>query len=260
MTRITDTFAALAGKKALIPYITAGDPNLPTTLALMHSLAENGADIIELGVPFSDPMADGLVIQRATERALAQNVSLTDVLGVVRQFRQSNTHTPIVLMGYLNPIHKMGYNTFAQAARNAGVDGVLTVDDPIEHIKPLQIALKTHNLDCIFLVAPTTTEARIQAIAEHASGFVYYVSLKGVTGSAQLNTDEVGKKLSVLRRHITLPIGVGFGISDATSAAKIASVADAVIVGSRIIKEIEQNAGRETEAVSTLMRELIAAI
>ena len=260
MSRIAQTFAQLGNQKALIAYITAGDPNLTTTLAMMHSMAENGADIIELGIPFSDPMADGPTIQRAVERALAQNVSLRDVLATVKQFRQSNERTPVVLMGYLNPIHNMGYQAFAQAAAEVGVDGVLTVDSPIETIAPLKDALAQHHIDNIFLVAPTTSEARMQAIAEHASGFVYYVSLKGVTGSAQLNTDEVAAKIAVLRQHIKLPIGVGFGISDAESAAKIAAVADAVIVGSRIVKEIENNAGSEAKAVGALVKSLKQAV
>lgn len=260
MSRIAATFAALNGKKALIPYITVGDPNLPTTLQLMHALADAGADIIELGVPFSDPMADGPTIQRAVERALAQGVSLKDVLDTVKCFRETDSDTPIVLMGYLNPIHKMGYAAFAQAAADAGVDGVLTVDSPIETIDPLQNELKTRGLDCIFLVAPTTTEERMAAIGKRAGGFVYCVSLKGVTGSAQLDTEAVAAKLAVLRRYIDVPIGVGFGISDAQSAAKIAAVADAVIVGSRIVREIEENPGQEAQTVAELVRSLKAAI
>jgi len=260
MSRIASTFAQLGSQKALIAYITAGDPNLATTLAMMHSMAANGADIIELGIPFSDPMADGPTIQRAVERALAQHVSLRDVLATVKQFRQSNTQTPVVLMGYLNPVHKMGYEAFAQAAAEAGVDGVLTVDNPIETIAPLQAALAQRNIDNIFLVAPTTSEARMQAIARHASGFVYYVSLKGVTGAASLDTEEVSRKIELLRKYIDIPIGVGFGISNAESARKIGAVADAVIVGSRIVKEIENNAGREAEAVGALVKELKDAI
>lgn len=260
MSRITQTFQQLNGKKALIPYITVGDPHLKTSLEIMHSMVANGADILELGIPFSDPMADGETIQRAVERALAQNVSLKDVLDLVKQFRQTNQTTPVVLMGYLNPIHKMGYTPFAQAAAQAGVDGVLTVDDPIEHIAPLQQALQSHQIDCIFLIAPTTTVERMQAIAQHASGFVYYVSLKGVTGSAQLNTHEVADKITLLRQYIPLPIGVGFGIHDATSAQKIAQVADAVIVGSRIIQEIEQHTGYEAHAVGQLIHTLKSAI
>lgn len=260
MSRISQTFARLNGAKALIPYITAGDPDPDTTLRLMHALADAGADIIELGVPFSDPMADGPVIQRAAERALAQGVSLHTVLDIVCRFRASNADTPVVLMGYLNPVHKTGYAAFAEAAAAAGVDGVLTVDSPIETVAPLHDALRRHGLDTIFLVAPTTGEERIARIAELAGGFVYYVSLKGVTGSAALDTDEVAAKLALLRRHISLPIGVGFGISDAASAKKIAAAADAVIVGSRIVKEIEANPGREAQAVGALVRELKTAI
>lgn len=260
MNRITAAFERLNGKKALIPYITAGDPSPAVTLELMHSLAAAGADIIELGVPFSDPMADGPVIQRAAERALAQGVSLTGVLDIVRRFRESDKNTPVVLMGYLNPVHKMGYAEFARAAAEAGVDGVLTVDSPIETVTPLQTALKAHGLETIFLIAPTTAEERVKEIAKLAGGFVYYVSLKGVTGSAALDTADVAEKLAVLRRHISLPVGVGFGISDAQSAQQIAAVADAVIVGSRIVREIEANPGCEAEAVGALVRELNAAV
>ena len=260
MSRIQTVFQALNGRKALIPYVTAGDPDPDTTLALMHGMTKAGADIIELGVPFSDPMADGPTIQRAAERALAQGVSLNDVLAIVRRFRETNQNTPVVLMGYLNPVHKMGYETFARAAAEAGVDGVLTVDSPVETIEPLQQALQAAGLDCIFLVAPTTGEERIAQIAQRAGGFVYYVSLKGVTGSAELDTAAVAEKLAVLRRHIRIPIGVGFGISDAASAKKIAAVADAVIVGSRIVREIEANPGREAEAVAALVGELKAAV
>lgn len=260
MSRIAATFARLNGDKALIPYITAGDPDLDTSLALMHAMAEAGADIVELGVPFSDPMADGPTIQRAVERALAKQTSLADVLELVRRFRTRNQETPVVLMGYLNPVHKMGYAAFAQAAAAAGVDGVLTVDSPIETITPLQQELQAWGLDCIFLVAPTTDEARMAEIGKRAGGFVYYVSLKGVTGSAQLDTRAVAEKTAILRRHIQVPIGVGFGISDAQSAAKIAEAADAVIVGSRIVRAIEEHPGREAEAVAALVRELKAAI
>ena len=260
MSRITTAFQKLNGRKALIPYITAGDPNLETTLETMHEMAANGADIIELGIPFSDPMADGPVIQRAAERALANGVSLKNVLETVRRFRERDNDTPVVLMGYLNPIHKMGNAEFARAATEAGVDGVLTVDNPVETISPLQQELQKHGLDAIFLVAPTTSEERMAEIGRLASGFVYYVSLKGVTGSAQLNTDEVAAKIAVLRRHISLPIGVGFGISDAESARKIGVVADAVIVGSRIVKEIENNAGSEAKAVGALVKSLKQAV
>ena len=260
MSRIQQTFSVLNGAKALIPYITVGDPNLETTLALMHSLVANGADILELGVPFSDPMADGPTIQRAAERALANHVSLHDVLETVRLFRQTNDKTPIVLMGYLNPVHKMGYKAFAQAAADAGVDGVLTVDSPVETITPLHDSLKAQGIDCIFLIAPTTTEERIQTIAKVAGGFVYYVSLKGVTGAASLDTEEVSRKIELLRKYIDIPIGVGFGINNAESARKIGAVADAVIIGSRIVKEIESHAGSEAEAVGVLVKELKDAI
>lgn len=260
MSRIQQTFHALGHQKALIPYITVGDPNIETTLGVMHSMVSNGADIIELGVPFSDPMADGPTIQRAAERALASKVSLKDVLALVREFRQKNTTTPVILMGYLNPIHKMGYEEFARAAAESGVDGVLTVDSPVETIGTLHHALKQNGLDCIFLTAPTTSEERMAEIGRLASGFVYYVSLKGVTGSTKLDTDEVAAKIAVLRQHINIPIGVGFGISDADSARKVAAVADAVIVGSRIVKEIENNPGKEAESVGTLIRTLKAAI
>lgn len=260
MSRIQQAFDALGGKKALIPYITVGDPDINTTLALMHSMVENGADIIELGVPFSDPMADGPTIQRAAERALANKVSLKDVLAMVSTFRQKNTVTPVVLMGYLNPIHKMGYAEFARAASESGVDGVLTVDSPVETITTLRDALAQNGLDCIFLIAPTTSEERMAQIGQLASGFVYYVSLKGVTGSTKLDTDEVAAKIAVLRRYINIPIGVGFGISDEESARKVAAVADAVIIGSRIVKEIEQNPDKEAESVGALVRNLKAAI
>ena len=260
MSRIQSAFQSLNGKKALIPYITVGDPNADITLEMMLSMVENGADILELGVPFSDPMADGPIIQRAAERALANKISLRDVFAVVRRFREKNQTTPVVLMGYLNPIHKMGYASFAQAAAEAGVDGVLTVDAPVETIAPLHTELKNNGLDAIFLIAPTTTEERMKTIAERASGFVYYVSLRGVTGSAQLDTNEVSSKIAILRKYINLPIGVGFGISNAESARKISAVADAVIVGSRIIKEVENHSGCEAQAVGALVKELKNAI
>ena len=260
MSRIKQVFQNTDVHKALVAYITAGDPNLETTLELMHNLAANGADIIELGVPFSDPMSDGPTIQRAAERALANGVSLADVLETVRRFRQSNQSTPVVLMGYLNPIHKMGYEPFARAAKEAGVDGVLTVDSPIETVAPLHNALKAAGLDTIFLVAPTTGEERMAEIAKLASGFVYYVSLKGVTGSASLNTAEVAEKVAVLRRHVPLPICVGFGIFDAESARQVAAVADGVVIGSRIVREIEANPGREVEAAGKLVKSLREAI
>ncbi|MBP6344560.1 tryptophan synthase subunit alpha [Neisseriaceae bacterium CLB008] len=260
MSRIKTTFARLAGEKAMIPFITAGDPHLDVTLAMMHSMADNGADIIELGVPFSDPMADGPTIQRATERALQHHVSLTDVMALVAKFRQTNAETPVVLMGYLNPIMALGFTEFATAAAAAGVDGVLTVDCPAEVIDTLHAALAAAGLDCIFLVAPTTPQSRLAVIAQKASGFVYYVSLKGVTGSASLDIAEVQRKIECLRQDINLPIGVGFGIKDRQSAQQLATVADAIIVGSRFIEEIEANPNNEPEAVGALVKTFKTAI
>ncbi|MFP5409570.1 MAG: tryptophan synthase subunit alpha [Gammaproteobacteria bacterium] len=241
MSRIGPTFTALKAqnKKALIPFITAGDPGKGFTVPLMHALVEAGADIIELGVPFSDPMADGPVIQRASERALANRVGLKDVLVMVSEFRKSNDATPVVLMGYANPVERMGYEKFAQAAKAAGVDGVLTVDIPPEESAGVADVFKTAGLDPIFLLSPTTPESRVEQVATAAGGFIYYVSLKGVTGSANLDTDEVAQKLEMVRRHCSLPVGVGFGIRDAATAEAVARIADAVVVGSRIVGEIE---------------------
>jgi tryptophan synthase alpha chain len=241
MSRIQNTFSCLqaSDRQALIPYITAGDPNPGVTVSLMHALVEGGADIIELGVPFSDPMADGPVIQRASERALAHGVSLRKVIEMVAEFRQKNDKTPVVLMGYANPIEAMGYGAFAKVASAAGVDGVLTVDLPPEEAPERVGILKQYGLDPIFLLAPTTPPERVQAVAKLASGYVYYVSLKGVTGAANLDIANVAAKLGMLRQHIALPIGVGFGIRDAASAKAVASVADAVIIGSRIVQEVE---------------------
>jgi len=240
MSRIAARFATLqsAGRKALIPYVTAGDPDPRVTVPLLHALVEAGADIIELGVPFSDPMADGPVIQQACERALAHHVSLHQVLDMVREFRRKNTATPLVLMGYLNPVEVMGYETFAAAAAQAGVDGVLTVDLPPEEGHELVDKLRLHELDPIFLLAPTTTRERLKKICATASGFVYYVSLKGVTGAATLDVEAVAKKLKEIRAFTSLPIGVGFGIRDGASAAAVATVADAVIVGSALVSKV----------------------
>ena len=244
MSRIAARFAELraAGRKALIPYVTAGDPNPQVTVPLMHALVDAGADIIELGVPFSDPMADGTVIQQAHERALVHNVSLRDVLGMVSEFRQTNASTPVVLMGYLNPVEIMGYAEFARAAQAAGVDGALTVDMPPEESHDFLIALREHGIDPIFLLAPTSHKARIQKITNAASGFVYYVSLKGVTGAATLDVSAVATKLDEIRAESDIPIGVGFGISDAASAAAVARIADAVVVGSALVRRIGENA------------------
>jgi len=255
VSRIKNTFDNLqqAGRKALIPYITAGDPHPRVTVDLMHALVRGGADIIELGVPFSDPMADGPVIQKAAERALAHGVSLKQVLGLVAEFRKTDSLTPVVLMGYANPIEAMGYETFSGLAVAAGVDGVLTVDLPPEEAAERVEILKRHGLDPIFLLAPTTPPERVAMIAGFASGYVYYVSLKGVTGAANLDIDSVAAKMKQLRQNIDLPIGVGFGIRDAESAAAVASVADAVIIGSRIVQELEQGeAGLQDRLVAFL--------
>jgi tryptophan synthase alpha chain len=241
MNRIDATFAQLrtAGRTALIPYVTTGDPAPALTVPIMHRLVAAGADIIELGVPFSDPMADGPVIQRASERALAQGVGLKDVLALVADFRATDTATPVVLMGYANPIEAMGTPAFADGAQAAGVDGVLVVDYPPEESAEFAALLDARGLAPIFLLSPTTPVARIAAIGALARGYVYYVSLKGVTGAGHLDTAEVARKLVEIRRHLTLPVGVGFGIRDAASAQAIALHADAVVIGSRIIEEIE---------------------
>ncbi len=246
MSRLATTFARLQteGRKALIPFITAGDPDPVTTVPLLHSLVRGGADILELGVPFSDPMADGPVIQRAHERALVHRVSLRQVLAMVQTFRQDDSMTPVVLMGYLNPLEVMGYEVFAAAAAAAGVDGLITVDLPPEEATPLVIALTNQGIDPIFLVAPTSPAARMAAIGKVAGGFVYYVSLKGVTGAATLDLAEVASRVAELRRYTPLPVGVGFGIRDAASAAAIATVADGVVVGSAVVSRVEQYASR----------------
>lgn len=262
MSRIQNTFKRLraVGKPALIPYITAGDPRPDLTVSLMHALVAGGADIIELGVPFSDPMADGPVIQRAVERALAHRVSLRQVLAMVEQFRCLDTQTPVVLMGYANPIEALGYEDFSKLAADAGVDGVLTVDLPPEEAAERVTVLKQHGLDAIFLLAPTTPEERVASVAKYASGYVYYVSLKGVTGAANLDAANVANKLSMLRSHISLPIGVGFGIRDAESARAVARVADAVIIGSRIVQEVEAGAEGLAERLAAFLAGIRVAI
>ena len=224
----------------MIPYVTVGDPSLAAMPALLDAIAAAGADIIELGVPFSDPMADGPVIQRASERALLQHVGLRDVLAVVQDFRVRDRTTPIVLMGYANPIEAMGEKVFADRAATAGVDGVLVVDYPPEEATDFAQLLHARGIAPIFLLSPTTPESRIAAVAALARGYVYYVSLKGVTGAGHLDTADVAQRLADIRRHVRLPVGVGFGIRDATSARAIAAHADAIVIGSRIIEEIEQ--------------------
>jgi tryptophan synthase alpha chain len=263
LNRIEATFAGLraSGRTALIPYVTAGDPAPETTVPLLHALVASGADIVELGVPFSDPMADGPVIQRASERALAQDVGLADVLDMVAAFRTKDAATPIVLMGYANPIEAMGTAGFAARAQKAGVDGVIVVDYPPEEAGEFAALLGTHGLAPIFLLSPTTTEARIDAIARLARGYLYYVSLKGVTGAGHLDTSEVIAKLSEIRRRVDLPLGVGFGIRDAASAQAIAAHADAVVVGSRVIQEIEAGpAGQAPERAAAWLATIRSAI
>ncbi|MBP5998169.1 MAG: tryptophan synthase subunit alpha [Azonexus sp.] len=259
MSRIKSAFERLngEGRKALIPFITAGDPDAAQTLPLMHTLVEAGADVIELGVPFSDPMADGPTIQRASERALAKGMTLRKVLALVVEFRKTDARTPVVLMGYANPIEAMGLEKFAAAAAQAGVDGVLVVDYPPEEAATFGAAIKAHGMDPIFLLAPTSTAARIAQVAEIASGYVYYVSLAGVTGSGALNVDAVAARLPLIREQTGLPVGVGFGIRDASTAARIAGIADAVVVGSRIIEEIEKSTA---ETACANVRALVADI
>ncbi len=263
MSRIQTVFDKLKQqkRKALIPFITAGDPNPQLTVPLMHALAEGGADMIELGVPFSDPMADGPTIQRASERALLHKVSLRDVLGMVAEFRKQDTATPVVLMGYGNPIEAMGWETFAQRSAEVGVDGVLTVDFPPEESHEAFAHLSRHNLDPIFLLAPTSAPERVAAVVGAARGFIYYVSLRGVTGAANLDLTEVTGKVAAIRGKTTLPIGVGFGVRDAATAKAVAEIADAVVVGSRTVQEIENSGEQNAVAnVKKLIAELRAAI
>ncbi len=242
MSRITGCLAKLKGegRKALIPYFMAGDPDPGLTVSLMHAVVAAGADIIELGVPFSDPMADGPVIQRAAERALEHHVSLHDVLAMVTEFRKDDSKTPVVIMGYLNPVEVMGYEAFAKATKQAGVDGVLTVDLPPEEADDFLTAVQAQEIDPIFLLAPTSDDNRIRTICAVASGYVYYVAVKGVTGAGNLDIQSVTDKLSQIRALTDLPVGVGFGIKDADSAAAVAEVADAVVVGSALVQKIEE--------------------
>lgn len=245
MNRIDHRFRTLQSqqRKALIPFITAGFPDPAVTVSLMHRLVSAGADVIELGVPFSDPMADGPVIQKAGEQALARGMSLGRVLEQVAEFRCDDSETPVVLMGYLNPIEAMGHETFARRAVDVGVDGVLTVDLPLEEARELVPQLEEVGLAPIFLLAPTSTEDRIRRTAELASGYVYYVSLKGVTGSATLNTGDVAERVALIKRQVTIPVGVGFGIRDAVSAAAIGRCADAVVVGSALVDCLAKHQG-----------------
>lgn len=265
MSRLAACFEELSktGNKALVPYVTAGDPEPSVTVPLMHAMVAAGADIIELGVPFSDPMAEGPVIQRAMERALEHEVSLDNVLEMVQTFRRTDPDTPVVLMGYLNPVEVKGYTEFAREAQAAGVDAVLLVDMPPEEADDLLSALYAHDLDMIFLVAPTTDAARIKMITASGRGFIYYVSLKGVTGAGHLDISGVKQQLANIRAQTALPVGVGFGIKDAESAASIAQVADAVVVGSVLVRKIEENADSAdniNRAVASLLTEMRTAM
>ncbi len=256
MSRIEATFQQLkaTGRRALIPYVTAGFPYADVTPELMHAMVAAGADVIELGVPFSDPSADGPVIQKAGDKALAFGIGTTHVINMVKAFRQTNTTTPVVLMGYANPIErydlKHGKDGFIRDASAAGIDGVLVVDYPPEECVEFAAKLRAHNMDLIFLLAPTSTDQRMQQVADVASGYVYYVSLKGVTGSGALNTDEVEAMLPRIRQKVSIPVGVGFGIRDAQTAKTIAKVADAVVIGSKIIQLIENEPRDKVAAVA----------
>jgi tryptophan synthase alpha chain len=263
MSRIQITFDKLRQqkRKALIPFITAGDPSLKLTVPLLHALVESGADVLELGVPFSDPMADGPTIQRASERALKNGMTLRGVLGMVAEFRKKDAATPVVLMGYGNPVEAMGWEVFAQRCAEVGVDGALTVDFPPEESHDAFEHLQRHGIDPIFLLAPTTDDVRVQRVAKLARGYVYYVSLKGVTGAGNLDLSAIEQKLPQLRKHIKLPIGVGFGIRDAATALAVAKLCDGVVVGSRIVQEIEDSTEQNVVAnVSKLVRELRLAV
>lgn len=224
-----------------MPFVTAGDPHPSLTVPLMHALVKSGADIIELGVPFSDPMSDGQVIQRASERSLKFGTSLHKILEMVAEFRKKDDMTPVVLMGYVNPFEAMGYGRFAAAAKRAGVDGVLTVDCPPEEATELLEALAGEGMDPVFLLSPTTTEARIEKIAKYASGYVYYVSLKGVTGATHLDFPEIERRVGEIRKLVDLPICIGFGIRDGATAKAASIIADGVVIGSRIVQEIEHS-------------------
>jgi tryptophan synthase alpha chain len=263
MSRIDLTFKRLKseGRKALIPYIMAGFPRLGMTPQLMHDMVQSGADIIELGVPFSDPMADGPVIQKAGEAALRLGVGMPQVLEMVAEFRRRDTTTPVVLMGYANPVEcydlKHGANAFVRDAAQAGVDGVLIVDYPPEECVEFARTLREHHMDLIFLLAPTSTQARMAQVAQVASGYVYYVSLKGVTGAGHLDTDAVEAMLPRIRQHVHIPVGVGFGIRDAATAQAVGRVADAVVIGSRIIQLLEAAApGQEGVAVADFLKDI----
>ncbi|KAF1014395.1 MAG: tryptophan synthase subunit alpha [Burkholderia sp.] len=263
MSRIQNTFAVLAaqGRKGLILFLTSGDPDPEKTVEFMHALAEGGTDVIELGVPFSDPMADGPVIQRSAERALAGGMTLRRVLDEVKRFRERDDHTPVVLMGYANPIERMGAEAFAEAAAAAGVDGVLVVDYPPEEAVDFVTIMRAVHIDPIFLLAPTSTEERMDAVGRIASGYVYYVSLKGVTGTGNLDIDSVAGKIPTIKSRVQVPVGVGFGIRDAATARAVAKVADAVVIGSRVVQLLEEAApGAEVSVLKAFVAEIRIAL
>ena len=263
MSKIAALFANLKAnnKKGLIPFVTAGDPHPKLTVDVMHALVKGGADVIELGVPFSDPMADGPVIQRSSERALAQGVTLKQCLANVQQFREGNQYTPVVLMGYANPIEQMGHAQFASAAKAAGVDGVLVVDYPPEECEDFAKTMRNNGIDPIFLLAPTSSKERIHHAAQIASGYIYYVSLRGVTGAGNLNTQDVASVLPLIRQETSIPVAVGFGIRDAQSAKAVAQTADAVVIGSRIVQLLEEaKSGQELEVLERFIHEIRQAL
>ena len=263
MSKITATFNELkaAGKKGLIPFITAGDPDPGLTVELMHALVRGGSSVIELGVPFSDPMADGPVIQRASERALSHGVTLHSCLEMVKEFRQKDPKTPVVLMGYANPVEQMGADRFATEAKAAGVDGVLIVDYPPEECVDFAARMRVAGVDPIFLLAPTSSHLRIKEAAKIASGYIYYVSMRGVTGSSNLNTQDVASNIPKIREETAIPIAVGFGINDAASAKAVSNTADAVVIGSRIIRLLEECApDQAVQSLETFIREIRVAL
>lgn len=260
MSRLAATFEALSktGRKALVPFITAGDPRPDFTLPMMHAMVEAGVDVIELGVPFSDPMADGPVIQRASERALEHKMSLRRTLAIATEFRKTNQHTPVVLMGYVNPIEAMGYEDFANAAHRAEIDGVLTVDLPPEEAEQCAALLKARDIDPIFLLAPNSDDERIKKMDAVGSGYLYYVSLKGVTGAGHLNTADVETKLKQIRANTGLPVAIGFGVKDAPTANTVAGLGDGVVIGSALISKIEANLDDPERAKNEIVELLVA--
>ena len=260
MSRLAATFEALAksGRKALVPFITAGDPNPGFTLPMMHAMVEAGVDVIELGVPFSDPVADGPVIQLASERALEHKMSLRRVLAIAAEFRKTNQHTPVVLMGYANPIEAMGYEDFANAAQRADIDGVLTVDLPPEEAEECAALLKARDIDPIFLLAPNSGDERVKKMDTAGSGYIYYVSLKGVTGAGHLDIADVEAKLSRIRANTHLPVAIGFGVKDAQTAKTVANLGDGVVIGSALISKIEANLDDPDRAKKEIVELLVA--